>query len=69
MRYSVGLKTHPARWSRKQIASAHVKKRYELARMPTLTARATGVAATRVEPTAATKAGEQEKEKGMARRC
>ena len=69
MRYSVGLKTPPARWSLKQIASAHVKKRYELARTPAQTAVATRAVATRVEPTAVAKAGAQEKEKGMARRC
>ena len=69
MRYSVGLKTPPERWSLKQIASAHVKKRYELARTPAQTAVATRAMATRVEPTAAAKAGAQEKEKGMARRC
>ena len=69
MRYSVGLKTHPVRWSLKQIASEHVKMRYELARTPAQTAVATRAMATRVEPTAVAKAGEQEKEKGMARRC
>ena len=69
MRSSVGLKTPPARWSLKQIASAHVKKRYARARTPAQTAVATRAVATGVEPTAVAKAGAQEKEKGMARRC
>ena len=68
MRYSVGLKTPPERWSLKQIASAHVKKRYARAMTPAQTEVATGAGASRVAPTVATKEGAQEKAKGMASR-
>ena len=69
MRYSVGLKTPPERWSLKQIASAHVKKRYARAMTLAQTEAATGAGASRVAPTVATKEGAQGKAKGMASRC
>ena len=69
MRYSVGLKTHPVLWLLKQSASEHVKTRYELARTTAQTAVAPREVATKVETTAVAKAGAQEKEKGMVRRC
>ena len=68
MRYSVGLKMHPVLWLRKQSASEHVKTRYERARTPAQTAVAPREGASK-EGTAVAKAGAQEKEKGMARRC